>query len=366
MLKYLLEKEVKQIFRNSFLPKIIFIMPIVLLLILPWAANQEIKNIGLSIVDNDHTTTSRQMIQKIIASGYFRLANVAGSNEEALQSIESGKSDIILEIQAGFENRWAKQTPATVLISANAVNGMKGGLGAFYLASILDDYSANLRNETGQHILAPIRLAVNYRFNPRLNYKAFMVPAIIVILLTILSGFLPALNIVSEKETGTIEQINVTPVNRFTFILAKLIPYWLIGFTILTLGLGIAALVYRLSIAGSLLHIYLYAGVYILGVSGMGLVISNYSDTLQQAMFVIFFFIMILIMMSGLFTPVESMPHWAQTLSALNPLTYFMQVMRAICLKGSRIPDLLPQLSALLGFALFFNTWAVISYRKSN
>jgi ABC-2 type transport system permease protein len=192
-----------------------------------------------------------------------------------------------------------------------------------------------------------------------------MVPALMVMLLTLLTGFLPALNIVSEKEVGTIEQINVTPVGKFTFMLAKLIPYWLIGFIVLSIGIGVAALVYGLLPAGSLLTIYLYTGVYILALSGLGILVSSCSDTMQQALFLMFFFVMVLILMSGLFTPVSSMPAWAQAIAMFNPLTYFMEVMRAVYLKGSGAAQLLPQLLALGGFALALNGWAVLSYRKS-
>ena len=366
MLKYLIEKEFKLIFRNALLPKIIVLMPLVILLVLPWAADQEVKNIHLSVVDNDHSPYSERMVQKILASGYFRLTDVSGSNDEAMKSIESGESDIILEIQPGFEKELMKAGAAGVMISANAVNGMKGGLGSAYLASILNDFSNEIKSENGMlSPISPVRLTTNFRFNPHLDYKVFMVPAIIVILITILCGFLPALNIVSEKEVGTIEQINVTPVGKLTFILAKLIPHWAIGFFIVSMGFGVAALLYHLIPVGSVLTISLYAGIYILVVSGLGLVVSNYSDTMQQAMFVIFFFVMILVLMSGLFTPVSSMPEWGQVIAAVNPLKYFMQVMRAVYLKGSGIAELLPQLGALLGFAVFFNGWAVLSYRKS-
>jgi ABC-2 type transport system permease protein len=193
-----------------------------------------------------------------------------------------------------------------------------------------------------------------------------MVPALMVMLLTMLAGFLPALNIVSEKEVGTIEQMNVTPVNKFTFILAKLIPYWIIGFIVLTICFILAALVYGLFPAGSLLTIGLFAGIYTLVVSGLGLIISNHSNTMQQAMFVMFFFIMVLILMSGLFTPINSMPPWAKAITLFNPLRYFIEVMRMVFLKGSVLADLIPQMLALVGFAIFFNTWAVISYRKTN
>jgi ABC-2 type transport system permease protein len=365
MLRYLIEKEWKQIFRNDYLPKIIGIMPVIMLLVLPWAANLEVKNIGISVVDHDRSPLSDRLVRKIVASPSFYLASLSSSQPEAMRNIESGVADLILDLPAGLEKDLIQDRPVPVHIAANAVNGMKGRLAASYLTAILNDFSAELAAAASPTAAPAIRAEVSYRFNPHLDYKAYMTPAIIVILLTILSGFLPALNIVGEKETGTIEQINVTPVHRLTFILAKLIPYWLIGFFVLSIGFGIAALVYRVFPAGHLLTLYLCAGLYVLVVSGLGLVISNYSDTLQQAMFVIFFFIMILILMSGLFTPAASMPVWAQAIAAANPLKYFMEVMRAVYLKGSGIADLLSPIAALCSFALFFNGWAVISYRKS-
>lgn len=370
MIKFLIEKEFKQIMRNAFLPKMIIGMPILMMLILPWAANQEVKNINLSIVDNDNSTYSQRLIHKVTSSGYFHLTDISSSNDKALNSIESGKSDIVLEIEPDFEKNLVKSGRADVMISSNAVNGVKGGLSSSYMNIIVSDFASEIREEwspqSGLVILPLINVVPQYKFNPYLDYKVFMIPALMVILLTMLTGFLPALNIVSEKEIGTIEQMNVTPVNKFTFILAKLIPYWTIGFTVLTLCFGIAALVYNILPMGSLLTIYLLSGVYILVMSGFGLVISNYSNTMQQAMFVMFFFMMILILMSGLFTPINSMPEWAQIITRFNPQRYFIEIMRMAYLKGSSITELTTQVFALIGFALFFNTWAVISYRKTN
>ncbi|GHV65717.1 ABC transporter permease [Bacteroidia bacterium] len=373
MIRFLIEKEFKQIIRHSFLPKLIFAFPVLMLVVMPWAANQEVKNIRLSVVDSDHSTESQRMLHKIIASGYFMLTDISTSHPQAMQSIEAGEADIILEIPNGFARDMAKTDFTDVLISANAVNGMKAGLGSSYLASILTDYAKELSIEKGGSV-SSFQPAVKFLFNPHLDYKVFMLPALMVMLLTMLCGFLPALNIVGEKESGTIEQLNVTPIKKLTFILAKLLPYWVIGFIVLTISFGIAALLYHLFPGGSaatwqvasLLTIYLYAGIYLLVVSGLGLLISNYSATMQQAMFVMFFFVMILILMCGLFTPISSMPDWAQAITAINPLTYFMQVMRAVYLKGSSMSELLPQLFALLSFAIVFNVGAVLSYRKTN
>ncbi|MDR1181865.1 MAG: ABC transporter permease [Bacteroidales bacterium] len=368
MIKFLIEKEFKQILQNKFLLALIFVFPTFMLLLLPWAANQEIKNMKLSIVDNDHSTYSERLTQKVTASGYFQLTDFSPSYNRALESIDAGKADIILEIQPEFERDLFKTGTARVMISANAVNGMKGGLGSMYLVSIIRDFSQELLAEQGLTSKKTIMPFINnvpyYLFNPHLNYNVFMVPALMVLLLTLLAGFLPALNIVSEKEVGTIEQLNVTPVRKTTFIFAKLIPFWIIGFIVLTVCMMLSVFIYNLTPVGSLATIYLYAGIYVLIVSGLGLVVSNYSATMQQAMFVIFFFMMILILMSGLFTPVSSMPGWAQVITIFNPMRYYMEVMRAVYLKGSAMTDLLPQLITLCGFAVFFNGWAVISYRK--
>ena len=366
MLKYLLEKEFKQIFRNAFIPKLILAMPVMMMLVLPWAANQEIKNVKLSIVDNNRSAVSERFINKIVASGYFLLTDISTSYDEAMQSVDAGKTDIILEIPPKFENDLYKSNIANVMLSVNAVNGMKGGLGSAYLSNIVNDFANELTKEQGNSNNYQLSIINHqFRFNPKLDYKAFMIPALFVMLLTLLTGFLPALNIVGEKELGTTEQLNVTPMNKGIFILAKLIPYWIIGFVVLSICMGIAALVYGLIPAGSLATIYLYAVVYILVVSGLGIVISNYSDTMQQAMFVMFFFMLIIILLSGLFTPISSMPHWAQTITTLNPLKYFMEVMRSVYLKGSSFKELIPQFIALCGFAVAFNTWAILSYRKS-
>ncbi|WP_373723494.1 ABC transporter permease [Bacteroides heparinolyticus] len=372
MLNFLLEKEFKLIFRNSFLPRIMLMMPLMMMLVMPWAANQEVKNINLSVVDNDHSTYSERLVHKVTASGYFRLVDVSGSNMQAMKSVERGTADIILEIPDDFERNLVNEGETRVMISANSVNGTKGSLGSSYLSAILADYASDLRSlytrQTGKNLAQVPSFTVKtlYKFNPHLDYKVFMVPALMVMLLTMLCGFLPALNIVEEKEKGTIEQINVTPVKKLTFVMAKLIPYWIIGFLVLTVSMGIAALVYELIPVGSLLTIYFFASLYIFVVSGMGLIISNYSETMQQAMFVMYFFMMILLLMSGLFTPVTSMPEWAQAITAINPLRYFIQVMRLVYLKGSTFAELLPQFFSLCAFALVLNTWAVLSYKKNN
>lgn len=369
-IKYLIEKEFKQLIRNSFMPKLILIFPCMMMILMPWAADLEIKNINLSIVDNDHSDYSRRLIHKISASEYFHLKEISPTYEDAIRSIEKGSIDVILEIPSSFEKNLIREKNANVLISANTVNGTKGGLGSSYMREIMNSFTDEIRQEWQSddinRNLPTISITTQARFNPHLNYKLFMVPALMVMLLTMLCGFLPALNIVSEKEIGTIEQINVTPVNKFTFILAKLIPYWIIGFIVLNICFLLAKILYGITPAGNLLTLYFFSLIFIILISGFGLIISNYSNTMQQAMFVMFFFIIILILLSGLFTPVASMPDWAQAIVVFNPLKYFIQVMRAVYLRGSGISELMPQLITLLCFAVILNIWAVISYRKNS
>ena len=371
MIKYLLKKEFKQILRNPFLPKMIFIFPFMALMVFPWAASYEIKNLNLSVIDNDHSTYSQQLIQKIISSKYFKLTDVSPGYEKALKSVERNESDIILEIPADFEKNIVKRQGGKVMISANAVNGMKGGIGMTYLNSIVIDFNMGIIQKmmplkAGTNSTPTIQIDTQYRFNPNLNYRVFMVPALMVMILTLLCGFLPAISIVFEKELGTMEQINVSPVPKSTFILAKLIPFWIIGFIVITIGFIIAWAVYGLIPAGYFSTIYLFAAIYILAVSGLGIVISNYASTLQQAMFIVFFFMMLFIMLSGLYTPIDSMPEWAKWIAAFNPLKHFMEVMRSVYLKGSNPIQMIKELVALIGFAVFFNSWAVLSYKKKN
>lgn len=370
MLRYLLEKEFKQFKRNPFLPRMVIMFPMMVLLIFPLVANFDVKNINLSVIDHDKSSYSRSLIDKVASSGYFKIIDTPDTYKIALNDIESDRSDVILEIPPDFERTLVREMETDLMITANAVNGNKGGLGTSYLVNIVMDFNDNIRTELTNNVkkltVPYLDIIPKYRFNPSLLYEVFMVPALMVMVLSMICGFLPALNIVSEKENGTIEQMNVTPVGKFTFILAKLIPYWLIGYIVLTICVGVAFFVWGITSAGFLGTLYIFVTIFILAISGFGLVISNYAITVQQAMFMMFFFVLTFIFMSGLYTPIDNMPEWAKMLSNFSPLKYMIQVLRMIFLKGSSFFDLLPQFYALLSFAVLFNVWAVYSYRKSS
>jgi len=229
-LKFLLQKEFRQILRDKGILAVIFIMPTIQLLILPWAADYQIKNIKLAVVDHDHSDYSRKLIDKVTASGYFILTEYTNSYNKAMTQIEHDRADLILEIPAAFEKDLVKEDEAKLFLAVNAINGVKAGLGSAYLRSIIQDYNSEVRLEWIQfprfNPETNIEVIPSNWFNPLMNYKFFMVPGILVLLLTIVGANLTAVNIVKEKEIGTIEQINVTPIKKYHFILGKLIPFW--------------------------------------------------------------------------------------------------------------------------------------------
>ena len=345
MLKYLLQKEFLQIRRNSFMPKIIFIFPIMVMCVMPWVMNQEVKNIRVDVVDIDRTMQSQQLVHQIEASNYFIFNGQKATYQEAMKDVETSKADIILEIRDG-----------QYLIAANAVNGTKGSIGSAYLSQIV---SSNLSPLTSSFSPLPL-------YNKHQNYKVFMIPALMGILMMMLCGFLPALNIVGEKEKGTIEQINVTPVSKWSFILAKLIPYWIIGLVVLTLCLVLSWLVYGITCQGPLLLVYLLAILLALFFSSFGLIVSNYSDTMQQAMFVMWFFVVCLMLLSGLFTPARSMPYWAYLTTYVNPMHYFVDAIRTVFVRGGTFQSIAHQVLALAAIASIMAIWAVKSYKKNS
>lgn len=370
-LYFLLQKEFKQIFRNRTLLPMIFVLPLFQLLILPLAADYEVKNISISVVDHDRSAYSQLLVSKITASGYFKLADYGNSYNAAFQQIESDKSDLILEIPANFEKNLVRENKNQLFIAVNAINGVKAGLGGAYLSRIIANFNADIRAEwITQPRFNPqpiIEVVSGNWFNPNLNYNFFMVPGILAFLVTMVAAYMTSLNIVKEKEVGTIEQINVTPIKKHLFILGKLIPFWIIGMLIFSVGLFIVArVIYGIEPVGNLFLLYGYLALYLVAMLGFGLLLSTYAETQQQAMSVAFFFMMIFLLMSGLFTPIDSMPEWAKIIANLNPVTYFIEVMRMIVLKGSGLTDIAKHIYAMLGFAIVFNTWAIVNYKKTS
>jgi ABC-2 type transport system permease protein len=367
---FILRKEFKQIFRNKALLPLIFVVPIMQLLILPLAADYEVKNINIAVVDHDKSPYTQKLISKIMSSGYFRLSGYFESYEEAFHQIEKDKADLVLELPANFEKKLVRENLAQVFIAVNAINGTKAGLGGSYLAQVLADYNSQIRLDWIQparfNIQPQIEITSSNWFNPLMNFRFFMVPGILAILVTMIGSYMTALNIVKEKEIGTIEQINVTPIRKHHFILGKLIPFWVLGMFVFSIGLFVVSfLIYGIVPQGNILLLYGFLSIYLVAILGFGLLVSTYCDTQQQAMSVSFFFVMIFLLMSGLFTPVDSMPVWARVISQLSPVSYFIEVMRMIVLKGSGFNDIKYHFAIITCFAILLMGWAILNYRKT-
>ncbi len=359
-LKYLIQKEFLQIRRNSFLPKLIVMFPIVIMCVMPWVMSMEVKNIVVDVVDNDRSTRSQQLVHSIEVSNYFIFNGQKPSYKAALAEIEKGKADVVLVIPQDFDKQLALGRPPQILIAANAVNGTKGSIGSAYLSQIVTAHTLP------DHAALLSKVSTLLLYNKHQNYKFFMIPALFAIVMMLMTGFLPTLNIVGEKEAGTIEQINVTPVSKWAFILSKLIPYWLIALFVITVCLLLAWIVYGITPVGPVWLVYVLALLLALFFSSFGLIISNYSDTMQQAVFVMWFFIVCIMLLSGLFTPTRSMPQWAYATTYVNPMHYFIDAMRTIFIRGGSFANVAHQVFALLAIGLFMAAWAVQSYKKNS
>lgn len=373
ILGFILQKEFRQIFRDRTILAMMFFMPIIQLIIMPLAANFDVKNVNVAYVDHDHSTYSQKLINKIGSSGYFKIAGASGSFNDGLKMIEDGEADLVLEIPPGFERNLVREGSQHINVSIDAINGTKSSIGGGYLMAVITDFNSSLdvnikspqvNSVSTQNSSIAVK-STNW-YNPRAEYKYYMVPGILVLLLTMIGGFITALNIVREKEIGTIEQINVTPLKKWQFILGKLVPFWIVGMIVFTVGLIVMYVIYGIFPKGDLLLLYLFAAVYLIALLGLGLLISTFADTQLQAMFVAFFFMMVFMLMSGFFTSTDSMPIWAKQISDFTPVTHFIKVVRLIVLKGSGFAEVKTELLYLFAFALLLNGLAIFNYRKTS
>ncbi|MGE6218985.1 ABC transporter permease [Nubsella zeaxanthinifaciens] len=370
ILSFILQKEFRQIFRDRTILAMMFGMPIIQLIVMPLAANFEVSSVNMVYVDHDHSSYTKRLVQKLSASGYFKLVASPDSYLEGLEYVKSGKADLILEIPAGFERNLVREGSQMVNVSVDAINGTKSSIGSSYLLTVLADFNAELDVNVKAPVKPSADLAISIAtinwYNPKAEYKYYMVPGILVLLLTMIGCFVTALNIVREKEVGTIEQINVTPIRKWQFILGKLIPFWIVGMIVFSVGLIVMYVVYGIVPQGSIALLYLFAAVYLVAVLGLGLLISTFADTQLQAMFIAFFFMMVFMLMSGLFTSTDSMPDWARMASQCTPVTHFIKVLRLIILKGSGLQQIGMELLILSCFAIVLNGLAILNYRKTN
>jgi ABC-2 type transport system permease protein len=392
ILRIIIKKEFLQIFRNRMMLPIIFVMPFVQLILLSYAATLEIRNIDLYVVDYDQSPASRELIDRFRAAGRFRIIGYSMDDQDATDALIRNEAKMALYIPqhfgrdlvrtgagpgsgtgagAGTGSGSTRQATAgaPVQVVLDAVDGYTAGIAWQYAVAIIGRYNESLQPAglaAGSSAIAP-RIAVEYShwYNPELDFKLYMVPGILVLLVTLIGGFLSGMNIVREREIGTMEQINVTPVRKSQFIVGKLMPFWILGLIELSFGLVVAWLLFGVPMLGSIVLVYVAAGIYLMGILGLGLLVSTLTDTQQQAMFITWFFFVVFILLSGLFTPIDSMPGWAQMLTWFNPVAWFIDIMRRVLLAGAGAADIAGPLLVMVIFAAGMILLSVRRYRKS-
>jgi ABC-2 type transport system permease protein len=368
-ISYLIRKEFLQIFRNKFISKAIFAVPIIQMLILVPAVTFEIKKVNLCIIDNDFTSESRGLVNKLEGSTFFKIVHSTWSEEEANNLLHRNKCNIVVNIPNGFGREISSGKPSKIQASVDAINAATAQLSWAYLNGVISDYNFQIvTGNIGRSSFIPdymINITTRFWYNEMLNYKYYMLPGILVVLVTAIGFLLAGLNMVREKEIGTIEQINVTPVKKHQFIIAKMVPFLIIGLIDLSLGLLIGKITFNIPFEGSILLLFLGSAIFLVAVLGLALFISTMSGTQQQYMFTAFFFMIVFILMSGIFTPFESMPMWAQKFDLVNPVAYLIRINRMVMLKGSTIQDISTELYSLLIIAVGFTGFAVRRYRKT-
>lgn len=368
---FLIRKEFLQIFRDKAMLVAIFLIPLVQLLVVSYAATFELKKAYFHLVDFDQSELSRRLVQSFKATNIFELKAQSTDVDQGIDDILNHEVSFVLVIPQDFESRLGSVNSPQIQLLISAVDGNTAGLTQSYSQGVLSkfnrkvaiDYSM-IQSQPNSLSEAGIRIIPSNRYNPELDYIIYMVPGIIVILITMLGLLISVLNIVREKEMGTAEQINVTPIKKYQFITGKLIPIWLLGMAVLSISLLVAYWNFDVPFRGNIALIYLTGSLFLLAIMGLGLFISTIADTQQQAMFIIFFIFMVLMLLGGILTPVESMPHWAQITTYFNPMAHFAKIIRMVLLKGSALSDLYEQILALALMAVTFLTAAVFNYRK--
>jgi len=365
---FLAQAEVLHIVRDRILLAQTLVVPMVQLLILANAATFEIRNTPIQIVDFDRSPISRGVVNHLAANGHFDIVDTTPSLDRVNERLLDGSITMAVIIPRDFEATLTRAGVAPVQLSVNGEKGSSAGIVQAYATRVLSEYAAGL----GRRVLsgppntpAPrIDVRTRSRYNPTLNYQFYMVPGILVALMTIIGSLLSAQNIAREKELGTLEQLNVTPITRGQFIIAKLLPFWVLGLIELALGLLIGKIVFHIPMQGSLLLLFGVAAVYLAVAVGIGLWISAMVETQQQAMFVTFFVVNIYLLMSGLFTPIDSMAPWVQTVTLINPVRHFVTISRAILMKGAGLTEIAQPLLILTGTAVLVLVVAVGQYHK--
>lgn len=372
---FLIQKEALQVLRDRVMLLQILLMPLLQLLVLSQAATFEVHHTRVALVDLDRSPASARLVARFEASGRFGVAQATASGAAADRALDAGEVGLVLRIPEGFERALRRRGGAEVQLVLNAEDGAAAGVVQAYAGAILRAFardegrtirSAGPAARAGRASGGPaLEIRTRGLYNPEGGYLDYMAFGFLASLVTVIGVLLTAQNIAREKEIGTLEQLNVTPITRAQFIAGKLLPFWVLGLIELTLGLGVIKLAFGTPFAGNLAIVYLAAAVYLVATLGLGLLVSTVVTTQQQAQFVTFFVLVFFFFLGGIFTPVQSMPGWVRVLAEINPIKHFVVIIRGVLMKGAPLGDVLVPLGAMAAFGVAVLTLAVFRYRKT-
>jgi ABC-2 type transport system permease protein len=344
--------------------RLIFIMPVVQLLVLGYAINTDVKHIPLDVYDHDQSSYSRQLVQAFEAGDYFdpmlRLSDPDISPLwQADNRFKDGHSQMSIIIPPDFSERLSLRDSITIGLMADGsdANAARAGLG--YASQITRQFSQQV---TG--FKPPVEIRSTFLYNPESESKYFMIPGVVSVLLTMISMMLTAMAIVRERELGTLEQVLVTPIRPIVLLMGKVTAFAILSVVEFGIALGIGMLWYGIPFAGSPLLLFALSGLYLLTTLGLGMFFSTVTSTQQQAMFFVWFFSIFTMLTSGFFTPISNMPDWLQQVTIINPMKYFLVIVRGIIMKGASLPDLLPNVIALVIFGVTLFAFSVLRFHK--
>jgi drug efflux transport system permease protein len=370
-LKNMLIKEFLQIFRDPRMRSIVFVVPIFQSLIFGYAVTTDVKHISTGILDNDNSVASREVIDAFSQSGYFDVTSNIKNLDEAQYLLDSGEALVVLNFKDGFQSdiEGGKSAPLQVLI--DGTDGNSARIISSYVSKITRDTSRGfLKKEQeekyGSHYEGVgIQLESRSWFNENLESRNFYIPGIISTILTLVTLTMTSMSIVREKELGTMEQILVTPIRKFEFILGKTLPFILIAYFDVIAIITVAMFWFEVPLRGSIPLLFVGVSFYLLTILGIGFFISTVSRTQQQALMVTFFFYFPMVLLSGFLFPVANMPESIQWVTYFNPLRYFISFIRSLFLKGVGIEILWPQISVLAMMGVFTIWQATKRFQKT-
>lgn len=357
-------------FRDPAMLAIMFFVPLVQMVVLGFALTVDVKNVRTVIVDYDDSATSRALIRRFENNPYFTVVGHVKGNSAIRRELDAWHAQLAIVVPLDFSRSLARGTAPSVQVIADGVDGNTAGISLGYARGVLEGYATTELLRSGRTTTSAAGIPsfvvplARMWYNLNLESKNYMVPGLIAVLLTLLSMFLTSMGLVREKELGTLEQLMVTPIGTWQLILGKVLPFLILCFFELGLTIGVAFLVFQLQAAGSLVLLFGLATLYLLSTLGLGIFISTLAQTQQQAMFISWFFMIFMIFMSGFLFPIRNMPHIVQLLTYVDPMRYFVIILREIFLKGGSVENLLNEIGWLAGFGLVIISLSSLKFRK--